>query len=166
MNIRLASPNDFSNIMILIHACIVQMESRNIYQWDEIYPDETTIRNDIANSELWVIEDRDTLCGIIVLNQIQSPVYQQIEWRFKGKILVVHRLAIAPHCQGKNLATQLMSFAENLAIQRKFDVIRLDTFAKNPGAVRLYEKLHYHNAGTIELRKGLFYCFEKQLLEP
>jgi ribosomal protein S18 acetylase RimI-like enzyme len=41
--------------------------------------------------------------------------------------------------------------------------IRLDTFAANPGAMALYQKLGYRPVGWAMMRKGVFIGFEKLL---
>ncbi len=163
MKIRPAVKNDLPIVINIVQACIRDMESRGIYQWDDIYPDPSTLQKDIELSQMWVMEDRDTLCGMMVLNEQESPEYEQVQWKYQGKILVVHRLAIDPSYQGRHLATQLMEFAECWGNEKRYDAIRLDAFIENPGAVRLYQKLKYWNAGIVKFRKGLFYVFEKPL---
>jgi RimJ/RimL family protein N-acetyltransferase len=56
-----------------------------------------------------------------------------------------------------------MKFAESVAEKEGFDTIRLDAFSENPGAVALYERLGYRRAGTVNFRKGAFFCLEKQV---
>ena len=44
-------------------------------------------------------------------------------------------------------------------------IIRLDAFGDNPGAIALYRKLGYWEAGMVRFRRGEFLCFEKSLVE-
>ena len=161
MKNRKADTKDLTEIMNLISLCVRNMEEQGIHQWDEIYPDEKTIISDIEKQELYLLEDEGVLCGIIVLNEYQEPQYKNIDWKYQGKTLVVHRLAIEPSCQRKGYATMLMRFAYMLAKEEHYENIRLDAFINNPAAVRLYEKLEYRKAGILTFRKGDFYCFEK-----
>jgi ribosomal protein S18 acetylase RimI-like enzyme len=160
MKIRNAEAKDLSEIMGLISSCVEDMERRGIHQWDEIYPDEKTIRNDIDKKQLYLLEEDNQICGIIVLNELQEPQYKSVGWKFGGKTLVVHRLAIRPAYQRKGMATKLMEFAYSYAIKRDYKTIRLDAFIQNPASVGLYEKLGYRKAGEVTFRKGDFYCFE------
>lgn len=146
--------------MNLIRSCVQDMEAKGIHQWDEIYPDEKTIRNDIDNEQLYLLEDNNQVCGIIVLNEFQEPEYKSIDWKFNGKTLVVHRLAIDPTYQRKGYAKILMQFAHKFTKKRGYKAIRLDAFIHNPASVGLYENLGYRNAGTVTFRKGDFFCFE------
>jgi ribosomal protein S18 acetylase RimI-like enzyme len=160
MKIRNAHTQDLNEIMKLISSCVLNMEAQGIHQWDEIYPDEKTIRNDIEKQQLYLLEDEGRVCGVIVLNGFQEPQYKSIDWKFQGKTLVVHRLAIEPARQRKGYATMLMRFAHKLAKERHYENIRLDAFTHNPATVGLYEKLGYRMAGRVTFRKGDFFCFE------
>ena len=160
MKIRCANSQDLNAVMNLIRSCTCYMEAQEIHQWDEIYPDESTIKNDIGKQQLYLLKDTGYICGIIALNEFQEPQYKNISWKFQGKTLVVHRLAIEPSCQRKGYARMLMQFAHKLAIEQQYETIRLDAFVHNPAAVALYEKLGYRMAGTVTFRKGDFFCFE------
>lgn len=160
MKIRNANHCDLVAVMNLVRSCVSHMESQGIHQWDEMYPDEATLRNDIERQELFVLEKDGRISGIVVLNDHQEPQYQQVMWEYPGKSLVVHRLAIEPSCQGRGCARKLMQFAYGFAKERQYAAIRLDAFARNPRAVALYEQLGYRKAGTVVFRKGLFFCFE------
>jgi ribosomal protein S18 acetylase RimI-like enzyme len=136
------------------------MDEQGIHQWDEIYPDEKTIKNDIKKQQLYLLEDGGHICGIIALNEVQEPEYKNVKWKFDGRALIVHRLAIEPSCQRKGLARMLMQFAHKFATEQGYEIIRLDAFIHNPAAVGLYEKLGYRKAGMVTFRKGDFFCFE------
>jgi ribosomal protein S18 acetylase RimI-like enzyme len=163
MEIRHATPQDFNAVMGLIRSCVSHMEAQGIHQWDAIYPDEATLEKDIERHELFLLEKDGHICGMMTLNDLQEPEYQEVKWQLSGKALVVHRLAIDPSSQGKGFARQLMQFAYEFAKARQYATIRLDAFAHNPRAVALYERLGYHKAGTVVFRKGLFFCFETQV---
>jgi len=163
MPIRTGSPEDIDSIMNLIRLCIIHMESKNIHQWDEIYPDKKTITKDIEKHELYVLEEDGNLCAFIVLNEFQSPEYKEINWEFPGKTLVVHRLSVNPSVQGKGFAKKLMQFAYEFAKKQGYESIRLDAFIKNPAAIALYTTLGYKKAGIVVFRKGPFFCFEMRI---
>jgi ribosomal protein S18 acetylase RimI-like enzyme len=160
MKIRHANSQDLKTVMNLIRSCVNHMEAQEIHQWDEIYSDESIIKNDIVKQQLYLLEDAGKVCGIIALNEDQEPEYKNVSWKFPGKTLVVHRLAIEPSYQQKGFAKMLMQFAHKMAKEEHYENIRLDAFIHNPAAVGLYEKLGYRKAGKVTFRKGDFYCFE------
>lgn len=55
MNIehKQAALENLYEIMELIKSAIICMNEAEIYQWDAIYPDEATIKQDIENNDLY-----------------------------------------------------------------------------------------------------------------
>ena len=53
---RKATLENLYEIMELIKSAIINMNQAKIYQWDEIYPDEATIKYDIENNDLTSIK--------------------------------------------------------------------------------------------------------------
>jgi GNAT superfamily N-acetyltransferase len=113
--INQASIKDWPMLQKIVRDCIRTMEGQGIYQWDDIYPDQTTLQSDIDTKALWVARINGDIGGMIVLNEYQSPEYQRVQWQYNGRILVVHRLAVAPSYQRQKLAVRLMQFAEEYA---------------------------------------------------
>ncbi len=163
MQIYLLTEKDIKAIMNLIRVVINGMVAESIDQWDEIYPSEEIIRQDVDLKHSYGIYKNDTLIGYVVINDLFSPEYNSVNWKYSSKALVIHRLAIDPAFQGRGIAKQLMKYAEDFGMGNGYDTIRLDAFIKNPRAIALYEKLGYEKAGEVNFRKGLFYCFEKSL---
>ncbi len=161
-DIRQADAADLFGIMELIRSCVRHMESRGILQWDELYPDETTIAAGIDNQELFLLE-RDGRLSVVTLNEYQEPAYLSVDWHYPGKALVVHRLAVDPNFQGRGLGRELMRFSHKFARKRGYDTIRLDAFSGNPAAVALYERLGYRRAGSVHFRKGELFCYELEV---
>jgi ribosomal protein S18 acetylase RimI-like enzyme len=159
-----ASLNDLPEIIALVQAVIVEMNRSNIDQWDEVYPDEATIENDILTNSLYKYEIGGAIAAIITINNQGSPEYDEIPWSdTSNNFIVVHRLAVLPVYQGKGIAKSLMRFCEELAIKNNRSSIRLDAFTQNPIACNLYRQLEFNEKGSVQFRKGTFYCFEKLL---
>lgn len=164
MVIRKGHTRDIDDIIHIIKAAVTDMDSKGIYQWDEIYPDEKVIKNDIESKNLFVCIDDNAITGIVVLNEYQDKEYEDLTWKYKsGKQLVVHRLCINPMHQGNGIAKHLLEYTESYAKEHKYKAIRLDAFIQNERACRLYERTGYEKVGIVTFRKGDFYCFEKEL---
>jgi ribosomal protein S18 acetylase RimI-like enzyme len=162
MKIDKVAPREIDCVMSLIADAVKEMEINGIYQWDEIYPDKTVMLADISSNSLYALRPDNCIAGIMAVNEIQSPEYRSIHWsNNKGNPLIVHRLCIHPKFQGQGLAKILMNFAETYARDNNYGSIRLDAFIDNRAAVRLYDSLNYQNKGTVQFRKGSFYCYEK-----
>ena len=164
MEIRKGKSKDINNIVEIIKDSIIDMESNGIYQWDDIYPNKEVIIEDINNSNLYVYIDENIIKGVVTLNEVQDNEYKSIEWKYNiGKILIVHRLCVNPKYKGNGIATTLMKYAEKVAKDNEYNSIRLDAFAQNKGACKLYEKNGYKKRGSVFFRKGEFICLEKEI---
>lgn len=164
MRITLATVNEIDRIMELIKSCIEDMKSQGIFQWDEHYPTAEIFEDDIRNGSLYLLKDQADCLGIISLNEDQSSEYSELEWLItKGKILVIHRLAVNPRWQRQGVARRLMDFAENYAADKGYSGIRLDAYSGNPRALNLYERRGYQKIGQVFFprRELSFYGYEK-----
>jgi ribosomal protein S18 acetylase RimI-like enzyme len=165
LSIRLAEAGDVDAVMRLVRDCIAEMRRAGIEQWDDIYPDRATLLADAQEGALYLAShEREPLVGCLVVNKYQNPEYAAVPWTMSpARVAVVHRLMVDPRFQNRGIARELMRFAERRAGELACDVIRLDAFAANPSALRLYQRLGYHDAGSVTFRKGLFRCFEKRI---
>jgi ribosomal protein S18 acetylase RimI-like enzyme len=160
--IRQGKIADAKLIMKIIQDAVADMDSKGIFQWDSLYPNQEVVNHDLESGAMSVYEDEGIIKGMIVLNEQQDKEYQDLAWKFGlGKQLVVHRLCVDPCYQSQGIARALMEFAEETAKVLEYQSIRLDTFVNNERAYRLYRKLGYQVVGTVEFRKGTFYCMEK-----
>ena len=164
MLIRLATQDDLLALMALVQRVVPLMLATGNRQWDEGYPNDSAFERDIALTQLWVAETNDDIAGVAALTMDQEPEYAQADWDMSAMALVVHRLAVDPAFRGLGVASALMQKAEEVAAERRLDVVRVDTNTENAATQRLFPKLGYRLAGEIGLgmRPGLrFLCYEK-----
>ncbi|MEG0325900.1 MAG: GNAT family N-acetyltransferase [Cellulosilyticaceae bacterium] len=163
--IRLATLSDMLRILQIKDLAISHMYHNQIFQWNESYPSEEILKQDIGSNELYVIEDQRLVVGFACINTNQSPEYQSLIWTTAPKAYVVHRLAIDPTRTGKGYATQLMNFAETHAKSQNTLAMRIDTFSQNTFAQQLFQKLGYTYIGEVffDRKEEPFYCYEKHL---
>lgn len=165
--IRLGRIEDLEQIKLLTEACAVALQERGIFQWNEHYPSRERLQEDLERQELFVLEERDTIAGIVVLTSEKDEVYEPIDWLTPdGKNLYVHRLATLPSTWGQGGGRQLMDFAEQNAQSEQMDSIRLDTFSQNKRNQKFYEARGYRRLGEIffpDKSSFPFFCYEKLL---
>ncbi|WNS43383.1 GNAT family N-acetyltransferase [Paenibacillus sp. MMS20-IR301] len=164
--IRRGRQKETGEIMNLISKCVQVMQAGGSDQWDEHYPNREVITEDINKGTLFVLAEGEAIAGIIVLDENQAQQYGAIEWKEQqGPQLIMHRLAVHPEIQGKGIARRLIAFAEEFARSGGYSSIRLDTYAKNSRALKLYPALGYAQRGEIHFpgRTAAFPVFEKVL---
>jgi ribosomal protein S18 acetylase RimI-like enzyme len=164
VEIKKGKVEDIPKIMSVIKLAVSDMEDQGVYQWDDIYPNEEIITEDINEENLYTYVDENIIKGFFVLNEYQDKEYAELDWQYKaGKHLVIHRLCVSPKYKGKGIATSLIEYADEYGRRNKYSAIRLDTFIDNKRACSLYDKEGYSVVGTVVFKKGVFYCFEKKL---
>ena len=138
------------------------MVAEGIYQWDEVYPNEEVLAEDIQNQELYLMTEEETLLACIVINESQDEAYGSASWKYnEGRIAVIHRLCVSSEYQGIGIGRKTMQLAEAMIKKAGYSSIRLDAYSDNPYARKLYERLGYTYVGIVRFRKGLFYLMEK-----
>ena len=165
--IRKALLLDLDAIKILTEACALSMQQNGIFQWNEHYPSRERLQEDIEKQELYLLEEANTVQGIVVLTPKMDEEYIPVEWLTPNeKNLYVHRLATNPENWGSGNGRKLMDFAENFAKDQGYISVRLDTFSKNERNQKFYEARGFQRLGNIYFPKqseDIFYCYEKVL---
>lgn len=161
---RIAELSDLAELLEMFSSAVESMEKNNIFQWDEIYPDEATLRYDVLKQQLYVGVAENQLAVAFVLNNECDEAYNNAEWEYKNcSYKVLHRFCVNPIFQNRGLGSLAMRTVEITAKNLGSECIRLDAFVHNPLALRMYEKLNYKIVGYANFRKGKFYLMEKKL---
>lgn len=162
--IRKAEKTDIESLINITQACAKSMIDQGIFQWNEHYPNKSAFINDLNRKELYVLEVNCKVIGCVVISTFIDEEYVPVKWLTPNKNnIYIHRLAIHPNLQGKGYAQQLMSFAEQLAIDNNYSSIRLDTFSQNKRNQKFYELRGYKRLGDIYFPKQSnfpFHCYE------
>lgn len=135
------------------------------------YPTADSARQVLEAGTLYVGEEDGALWGVVNLNGIQLPEYDQIPWTIpaeREEVGVIHTLCIHPGQSGKGYAKRMAAFCEETARAQGKTVIRLDTWEGNAPANHLYPSIGYRFAGSTEFFfQGYIHeilnCYEKKL---
>ncbi|CAH8282225.1 acetyltransferase (GNAT) family protein [Mariniflexile fucanivorans] len=162
--IRKGTYVDIDKILETTNLCAAHLIEKNIFQWNEHYPNKEVFFEDLKRKELFVLEQHTNLIGCITISTFMDPFYEPLTWLTTNKNnLYIHRLAIHPNYQGHGYAQKLMSFAEAYARKNNFTSIRLDTFSQNTRNLTFYEQRGYTRLDGICFPKQSeypFYCYE------
>lgn len=167
--IRKGTLNDSEQVYTLVEQVKTELLRQNILQWDESYPNEFYLKHSLLEEEMFVVEESGIIVGIVVVNEWQSPEWNEIPWiKREGNTLIIHTLCVNPRSQGKGIGKHLLSFCEEFARVNGYGSIRLDVFPGNPIAEALYVRNGYQKRGTVTflskpIGHQLYHCYEKCL---
>lgn len=157
MDFRKATTNDIDRIMQIFDGARKRIASLGINQWQDGYPHEEILREDISLSRSYVGEIDGEIAATIMIMTDNEPTYNVIydgEWAVDGDYLTIHRIALDGALCGTGAAKKLMAFAEQQAIERGMKSIRVDTHEGNIPMRKNLEKNGYVYCGIIHLKNG------------
>mgnify|MGYP003392596490 FL=1 len=161
---RKATLENLYEIMELIKSAIINMNQAEIYQWDEIYPDEAIIKQDTESNDLYIGIVDSKIAVIYVINNFCDEEYNNGDWQYLDReYRIIHRLCVHPDFQNKGVGKITMEYIESKLSKAGIESIRLDAFTKNPYALKLYKNLGYKIVRHADWRMGRFYLMEKFL---
>lgn len=153
MEFRQAVVEDLPQILDIVKVVVPMMHAANNFQWNEEYPNEEVFRNDISLGQLWVAVDGQEILGVGALTTEQDECYAMAGWDIKEMAMVPHRIAVRPAHQGKGIASSFMRKAYELATERGYKSVRVDTNKMNQNMQKLFKKLGYTFCGEIPLSR-------------
>ena len=157
MEIRKSSFEDIDQIMCVIHDAQESMRNNGVPQWQDGYPNEEVISQDIKSGNSYVLVEDEKVIGAAYIIAGHEPSYDYIEggqWLNDHLYVVVHRIAVRKDYKGKGIARYMMEFAEKIAMEHQLKDIRIDTHHDNIPMRTFLAKLGYHACGTIYLDNG------------
>lgn len=169
MRVAAASPDDLDAAWAIICECRAALEARGLLQWNAEYPSRAFFRDALAAGNLFVLSDREGICGVAVLDGSQPPEWSAAAWEHRdGPFLVIHAFAVAPAKQGGGYGHSLLTACEEVAGKRGCESIRIDAFSENAGALRFWERHGYCFRGEVRFTSKpaghqQYHCYEKSL---
>ena len=74
MSIRMAGEADLHVLVALTTECVAHMRAQGIEQWDEVYPNEPVITQDIAAGTVHVLDGPDGIIGCMTVDDRPDPL--------------------------------------------------------------------------------------------
>ncbi len=136
-----------------------------------VYPTAATARAALDRGELFVLEDGGAVVAAGVLNQTQVPEYALAHWAYPApdeQVMVLHTLVVDPLAQGRGYGRAFVAFYEDYARAHGCPYRRIDSYAKNARARRMFAKLGYAERGAVPctfngIQGVSLICLEKKI---
>lgn len=165
MNLRKATLPELQAIWAILKQAIEQRKQDGSEQWQNGYPNEQTVLEDITNGFAYVLVDNDIIVAYAAIIFGIEPAYADIKgkWLTNDHCAVVHRVATSNEAKGKGIATHLFKLIEDLCAEQKTYSIKVDTNFDNAPMIRILDKLHYTYCGEIFFIGAPRLAYEKVL---
>lgn len=161
--IRVATGDDINRIMQIIEQAKKQMHREGKQQWDETYPAQEHILNDISDNNGYVMCQNNNIIayGAVVFNG--EPTYSSIQgkWLTEVPYVVLHRLAVADEMKKQGIATMFIREVEKLSLLKGIYSFKVDTNYDNIYIQQILSKLGFVYCGEIVFQKGSRMAYEK-----
>jgi glyoxylase I family protein len=128
-----------------------------IDQWQNGYPNEESVRKDIAAGSGVLLREQGRVVCYASLSFLPEPNYAEIDgvWRCDGgDYAVLHRVVTERKHKGKGLAGELFARCEAAARLFGIQSLRADTHRDNLPMQRALKKFGFLPCGTIHLADG------------
>lgn len=167
MELRKAKTSEQGIVWEILQQAIEQRRLDGSEQWQQGYPNEQTVRDDINDGYAYVLTEGDQVIAYAAIIFGIEPAYNEIEgqWLTNGDYAAIHRVATSNAVKGKGVATRLFQMIEQLCIDKKVFSIKVDTNFDNAPMLRILEKLNYTYCGEIFFIGAPRKAFEKILTE-
>ena len=152
MNIRKSIPEDLPQILNLYKLAREFMKNNgNPNQWEDRYPEVSTVENDVKQGISYVCEKNGKIVGTFVFFIGEDPTYHVIEngaWHSSQKPYgVIHR--VASDGQTKGVTCAAFTFG-----MEKSGYLRIDTHQDNKPMQGALKKFGFQECGIIHLERG------------
>ena len=130
--------------------------------WDAFYPNETTVQEDFATGNLFILHREEQPVGagsIVSENELEDLDF----WEYRENARELARIVVAPQAQGKGLGKQLV---DGLCLQLKADgyqAVHLLVAKENQHALKLYRSCGFLIKGECYRYEHNYYACEKKL---
>lgn len=153
MKIRKTTEKDIEKVMMLIHQAQAYFKSQGIDQWQDGYPNEKQIAEDIQNNISYVLEHDNIILATAAISLTNDPTYEVIEGKWISNLpyAVIHRICVDDAWKGQNIALLLLQYTEQLVKENRYGSIRIDTHQDNKSMQRFLTKNGFEYCGVITL---------------
>jgi GNAT superfamily N-acetyltransferase len=156
---------DLDAVMAIVKKAVPLMRAEGNFQWGDDYPAKENFAKDVENMVLWVAVDSidENILGCGAITEDQGDDYVQL-WDITQVAVVPHRICVDPDARGRGVARAFMRKAEEIARERGYKSVRVDTNSQNAPMHHIFNSEGYTFLGDLKLAGRdtlVFHGFEK-----
>lgn len=151
LTFRKAVPGDLPGMMTLVKQAQAFMATLEIDQWQDGYPEESLLAEDIRLGRIYVYDDDGAVASITVITDEPEPIYNELDgrWLHDGPYLTIHRMALDDAHRHGGLAGRIIGHAVEMAKELQLGSVRADTHRGNKAMRRFLEKNGFVECGLV-----------------
>lgn len=149
--LRQATPSDLDAIMVMIDDAKSLLKSQNSTQWQDGYPADADIEQDLKNENGWVLTVDGVPAAYLAATDFDEN-YLAISWDCNGPYWALHRFAVSQAFRGQGLAQKLITLVMEEGQRQGVKAFRLDTGFENHVIQHLADKLGFQERGVITVK--------------
>lgn len=158
LTFRKAVPDDLPGMLALVGQARAYIATLGIDQWQDGYPSEDILAEDIQLGRIYVYDDDGAIASITVMTEQPEPIYDTLEgeWQSNEPYLTIHRMALDDAHRHGGLAAKIVEQAVSMAKSMRLSAVRADTHRGNAVMRRFLEKSGFSERGivTYEMKAG------------
>ena len=156
MELVLAKACHLEEMVRITNEAKVQLKNIGTDQWQHGYPNEDVWAKDIEEKTAWVAVDEGKVCGAFAFLTIDEESYRVIEgkWLTDTPYASVHRFCVSDHVKGRGVAAFMFKAAFDMARDRDYKSVRIDTHPGNMPMQKALKKSSFTYCGDIYLVGG------------
>lgn len=133
MRLRKALGADIPAIMHIMAQARAAQRALGFRQWDDGYPPESQLEEEISEGRGFVLDDGDAICAYaaIVADDPEYADLQSVMTSYGESYAVIHRLAISDAYRGRGVARHFLALLEEEMRHRDLLWSRADTGLEN-----------------------------------
>jgi GNAT superfamily N-acetyltransferase len=165
MILRRAKQSELQTIWEIIQYAIAQRKAEGSDQWQNGYPNENTIQQDLDAGYAYVLDEDGIVLVYAAIIFEKEEAYENIDgkWLTNSDYAILHRVASSPKAKGKRAATTLFQMTEKLCTDNHVYSIKVDTNFDNAPMLTLLKNLGYTYCGEVFFQGAPRKAFEKVL---
>ena len=153
--LRRAQLQDLPAIMKIIDDAKELLKKNGSPQWQNGYPNQETLTQDIAMQTNWVLINDNKVAATATLKLTPEPTYRNItqgQWQQPDEpYATIHRVAISSNYRGQGLSKLLFSNLLTVGQMQGIKNFRVDTHRSNKAMQHIAENFNFKKRGIIKV---------------
>ncbi|MCC4508502.1 GNAT family N-acetyltransferase [Limosilactobacillus reuteri] len=153
--LRRAQLQDLPAIIKIIDDAKELLKKNGSPQWQNGYPNQETLTQDIAMQTNWVLINDNKVAATATLQLTPEPTYRNItqgQWQQPDEpYATIHRVAISSNYRGQGLSKLLFSNLLTVGQMQGIKNFRVDTHRSNKAMQHIAENFNFKKRGIIKV---------------